>query len=646
MSFAKKQSPNVCVCLRKTTVRVQNSITMMVLFMIALLTTSAFGTLTFLPAATADRPPELLKKQGPVDESSLDPVVEVLFFRPKGLAPSKQVGTRKVPRGLAGEEANEDSYQRLLHYMNTAEKWIDVAMFAFTDETVATALVRAVNERGVKVRVFVCAAHSASMVAAARKRKLSPDPFEDADESRSASEDSSYGGGSVDHFRKTQKVSPEAASPPSSPGEVAAPLSKRSRNGDHEFGSGPERRDSGPVDTTVVLPVLLSQDHVAAYDAFSSSDNISETEPDDSDYELERDDLPSSSSRSTGSISALPANSLVDFLQQRGVPVFRVALGRYRVMHNKFLIVDGTYLLVGSYNLSQKAHENNWENMLVLRDNVAIQSYETEFDRMWRKIDHYVKYDDRVLLRELRCHGGYEKSCSEEDTAGESGTSGTGESGISVAEEDSQVSAPGLTPVVLPCRTSSPVDLNVIEEDSDSVGSTCAMSRLRLRRKTSSETLPCRCPSMSSLSSMSLLSLSRSDSSATLSRSGSSATLSRSGSSVGGGLERSLSTLSVSTDASERGKLCLSKDRLKVLARNWKGSRFLRLSTALFLNRHPGCFTPLKKKCQIGVVFSVGVGEDEHIVSDSVMVTTFTRSARSTLESAVMLSPHSLLFRR
>lgn len=54
-------------------------------------------------------------------------------------------------------------------------------------------------------------------------------------------------------------------------------------------------------------------------------------------------------------------------------------------LHNKFCIVDGKRLLLGSYNFTKKAYMSNHENILILNQQFgAINKYQEEFDKLWQ----------------------------------------------------------------------------------------------------------------------------------------------------------------------------------------------------------------------------------------------------------------------
>jgi phosphatidylserine/phosphatidylglycerophosphate/cardiolipin synthase-like enzyme len=74
--------------------------------------------------------------------------------------------------------------------------------------------------------------------------------------------------------------------------------------------------------------------------------------------------------------------SAVRFLANNGVPV-RLN-GRYAIMHNKFMVIDGQTVETGSFNFTQAATKSNAENALVLRGAPALAAkYTTEWKRLW-----------------------------------------------------------------------------------------------------------------------------------------------------------------------------------------------------------------------------------------------------------------------
>lgn len=53
----------------------------------------------------------------------------------------------------------------------------------------------------------------------------------------------------------------------------------------------------------------------------------------------------------------------------------------HRILHDKVIIVDGFWLLTGSFNFSRAAESYNAENLLTIGDATLASSYESEFVR-------------------------------------------------------------------------------------------------------------------------------------------------------------------------------------------------------------------------------------------------------------------------
>jgi phosphatidylserine/phosphatidylglycerophosphate/cardiolipin synthase-like enzyme len=74
---------------------------------------------------------------------------------------------------------------------------------------------------------------------------------------------------------------------------------------------------------------------------------------------------------------------------QLGVP-FRLSSGRQgrgSKMHHKFAILDSQIMLTGSYNWTVESEEQNYENLLILREARPVQSYTREFETLWFETD-------------------------------------------------------------------------------------------------------------------------------------------------------------------------------------------------------------------------------------------------------------------
>jgi cardiolipin hydrolase len=54
-------------------------------------------------------------------------------------------------------------------------------------------------------------------------------------------------------------------------------------------------------------------------------------------------------------------------------------------MHHKFAVLDGRTVLTGSYNWSEESEEDNYENLVILREPSLVDAYLREFEQMWRQ---------------------------------------------------------------------------------------------------------------------------------------------------------------------------------------------------------------------------------------------------------------------
>ncbi len=57
--------------------------------------------------------------------------------------------------------------------------------------------------------------------------------------------------------------------------------------------------------------------------------------------------------------------------------------GMYSIMHNKFIVADGSAVETGSFNYTSSSEKRNAENALVIKDEPDIASrYQSEFNRL------------------------------------------------------------------------------------------------------------------------------------------------------------------------------------------------------------------------------------------------------------------------
>jgi phosphatidylserine/phosphatidylglycerophosphate/cardiolipin synthase-like enzyme len=62
--------------------------------------------------------------------------------------------------------------------------------------------------------------------------------------------------------------------------------------------------------------------------------------------------------------------------------LYRTGKGR-GVMHEKMAIFDSLTVTLGSYNWTENARDNNWENMVLMRDAAVAARCTAEFQRVW-----------------------------------------------------------------------------------------------------------------------------------------------------------------------------------------------------------------------------------------------------------------------
>jgi phosphatidylserine/phosphatidylglycerophosphate/cardiolipin synthase-like enzyme len=73
----------------------------------------------------------------------------------------------------------------------------------------------------------------------------------------------------------------------------------------------------------------------------------------------------------------------IKFLRDNGIS-FRTCLA-YKIMHNKFVVIDGAIVQTGSFNYTRAAALDNAENVLVLRSPPLAATYLQEWSRLWEE---------------------------------------------------------------------------------------------------------------------------------------------------------------------------------------------------------------------------------------------------------------------
>lgn len=89
----------------------------------------------------------------------------------------------------------------------------------------------------------------------------------------------------------------------------------------------------------------------------------------------------------------------VHWLSERGVPV-RVDDRPDAHMHNKFMVIDDTHVITGSFNWTVTAGNANQENLLVVDNAYYIERYNNEFEKLWKQFAHMeLNCDDDVKVQ-------------------------------------------------------------------------------------------------------------------------------------------------------------------------------------------------------------------------------------------------------
>ena len=57
--------------------------------------------------------------------------------------------------------------------------------------------------------------------------------------------------------------------------------------------------------------------------------------------------------------------------------------GRYAKMHHKFAVLDGRVALAGSYNWTPESEDQNYENLIILREPQQVKRFVREFKALW-----------------------------------------------------------------------------------------------------------------------------------------------------------------------------------------------------------------------------------------------------------------------
>ena len=57
------------------------------------------------------------------------------------------------------------------------------------------------------------------------------------------------------------------------------------------------------------------------------------------------------------------------------------------LMHHKFVLIDGTILINGSFNWTRQAISGNQENLLITNNEKLVNCYLKEFEKLWLQFE-------------------------------------------------------------------------------------------------------------------------------------------------------------------------------------------------------------------------------------------------------------------
>lgn len=80
-------------------------------------------------------------------------------------------------------------------------------------------------------------------------------------------------------------------------------------------------------------------------------------------------------------------HSEIPYLTGQQVPI-RLLSGKGRgIMHHKFAVFDAKAVSTGSYNWTENAEHNNYENLLIEDAPELVTRFHSEFDRLWSRAE-------------------------------------------------------------------------------------------------------------------------------------------------------------------------------------------------------------------------------------------------------------------
>lgn len=76
-------------------------------------------------------------------------------------------------------------------------------------------------------------------------------------------------------------------------------------------------------------------------------------------------------------------SSQVESLRKQGIVIKSNRRETGALMHHKFVIIDGTILLTGSFNWTNKAVTSNYEAVIVTSNQSFVEPFKRTFEEMW-----------------------------------------------------------------------------------------------------------------------------------------------------------------------------------------------------------------------------------------------------------------------
>lgn len=91
----------------------------------------------------------------------------------------------------------------------------------------------------------------------------------------------------------------------------------------------------------------------------------------------------------TDNDKSLDMGSDIDRLSKEGIAIRMDSTSNH--MHHKFMVVDDSSLITGSYNWTLSAAKYNHENVLLTTEGGVVKSFLKEFSQLWKKMEPYRK---------------------------------------------------------------------------------------------------------------------------------------------------------------------------------------------------------------------------------------------------------------